>query len=167
MNAFPQTHGCLQQRCKKKRKYCLLKWQHLTRFKGTERLRRCWDSWFATTTTTTTQSVLLCCRMTGGQLCLYQTKPVRCVALPPPLSARGRMSTFSLDPWQNPTTKLHRETGNAQAGCYSAKPPLMMSHSRDAVSSPIRHCLDGQTDAPPSLRCTLRGNNQEHTRCVL
>lgn len=42
-----------------------------------------------------------------------QCGALRCVALPPPLSARGRMSTFSLDPWQNPTTKLHRETGNA------------------------------------------------------
>lgn len=40
-----------------------------------------------------------------------------CGALPPQPSARGRKSTFSLDPWRLMNTKLYRENTNAQVGC--------------------------------------------------
>lgn len=69
----------------------------------------------------------------GSSVCI---KGKLCSALPPLPSARGSMSTFSLDPWRWLNTKLHRENVNALVGCYSAKPPLPLSHSTDTVSSP-------------------------------
>lgn len=69
----------------------------------------------------------------GSSVCI---KGKLCSALPPLPSARGSMSTLSLDPWRWLNTKLHRENVNALVGCYSAKPPLPLSHSTDTVSSP-------------------------------
>lgn len=70
----------------------------------------------------------------GSSVCI-ERKAVQCT-LPPQPSPRGRKSTFSLDPWREMNTKLHRENTNAEVGCYSAKPPSPLSHSTDTVASP-------------------------------
>lgn len=64
-------------------------------------------------------------------------------------------------------TKLHRENVNASVRCYSAKPPLLLSHSTYAVSSPSAIVRTDKRMPLPVSAAHTQGTNQGHTPGIL
>ena len=97
-----------------------------------------------------------------GQRCARCVCVRACAAhLPPPPSARGRKSTFSLDPWRRLNTKLHREKDEVQRWDVT---PLSPHHRCPAPQTrwPPHPPLPGRTRRTPlpRLRGAQRGGDQ-------